>query len=104
MPIGTITRHDTPNILTAGRCASGEGYGWDLLRVIPPAILTGQAAGEIASLAVETGANVADVNITELQRRLTQDNIMVHFPDEYVPEDKTLIIHGKNASGAEGHI
>ena len=45
------------------------------------------------------------VNIPELQRRLTQDNVMVHFPDEYVPEDKTLIIHGKKASaGAPGHI
>jgi hypothetical protein len=27
---------------------------------------------------------------------------MIHFPDEYVPEDKTVIIHGKNASEIEG--
>lgn len=104
VPIGTVTRRDTPNILTAGRCASGEGYGWDVLRVIPPAILTGQAAGEIASLAVETDTDVAKVNIGELQIRLEHDNVMVHFPDEYLPEDRTVIIHGKKAAGAEGHI
>lgn len=104
VPLGTITRRDTPNILTAGRCASGEGYGWDVLRVIPPAIITGQAAGEIASLAVETDTDVAKVNIGELQIRLEHDNVMVHFPDEYLPEDRTVIIHGKKAAGAEGHI
>jgi len=104
VPIGTITRRDTPNILTAGRCASGEGYGWDVLRVIPPAIITGQAAGEIASLSVEMGVNVSDVNMFELQRRLEQDNVMVHFPDDYVPEDRTIIIHGKNVAGVDGHI
>ena len=36
----------------AGRSSSGDGYGWDILRVIPPAILTGQAVGTAASLAL----------------------------------------------------
>lgn len=104
VPLRAITRHDTPNILTAGRCASGEGYGWDVLRVIPPAILTGQAAGEVASLSVESGKNVADVDISILQARLEQDNVMVHFPDEYLPENRTVTIHGKNTAAEEGHF
>lgn len=105
VPLRCITRKDYPNILTAGRSASGEGYGWDLLRVIPPAIITGQAAGHAACMAIEDNVGVADVNIAALQKRLEKDNIMVHFPDEYIPEDKTVIIHGNNASDFDiGHI
>ena len=34
--------------------------------------------------------------IKKLQSILEKDdNIMIHFPDEYVPEDKTVVIHGQ---------
>ena len=89
-------------MLTAGRSASGIGYGWDLLRVIPPAILTGQAAAHAACQAIREKTGVADVNITTLQNSLEKDNVMIHFPDEYVPEDKTIVIHGKNSAEIEG--
>jgi len=102
VPLRTLTRKDFPNIITAGRSADGTGYGWDLLRVIPPAILTGQAAGEAAALALKDGTAVADVNIRALQAKLEKENVMVHFPDAYVPEDKTVVIHGKNAAEIEG--
>lgn len=102
VPLRTLTRRDYPNIITAGRSADGTGYGWDLLRVIPPAILTGQAAGEAATLAVKTGAPVAGVKISALQAKLEKENVMIHFPDSYVPEDRTVVIHGKNAAEIEG--
>ena len=102
VPLRCITRKDYPNILTAGRSASGEGYGWDVLRVIPPAIITGQAAAHAACMAIRDKVNVADVNITALQKKLENDDIMVHFPDEYVPEDKTVVIHGKNTAEIDG--
>lgn len=105
VPLRTITRKDYPNMLTAGRSACGVGYAWDLLRVIPVAILTGQAAAMTASLAIKDNVRASDVNIKKLQLQLENDNIMVHFPDEYVPEDKTVIIHGKNSVEIPGgHI
>jgi len=102
IPLRCLTRRDYPNILTAGRSADGTGYGWDLIRVIPPAILTGQAAGECAALALEQGCDAAAVDIRTLQLRMEAANVMVHFPDAYVPEDKTVIIHGKNAVAIDG--
>ena len=102
VPLRTLTRSDYPNIITAGRSADGTGYGWDLLRVIPPAILTGQAAGEVATLALKTSTAVAKVDIRALQNKLEKENVMVHFPDSYVPEDKTVIIHGKNSADIPG--
>ena len=74
-------------MLTAGRCASAEGYGWDVIRVIPPAILTGQAAANAACLAIEENCGVAEVNIKKLQERLEEEKVMIHFPDEYVPKN-----------------
>lgn len=102
VPLRTITRKDYPNMLTAGRSASGTGYGWDLLRVIPPAIITGQAAALAASQALREQVAVANVDIRKLQSSLEKENIMVHFPDEYLPEDRTVYIHGKNAVEIEG--
>lgn len=102
VPLRGLTRNDYPNIITAGRSADGTGYGWDLLRVIPPAILTGQAAGEAATLAILQNTAIARVDISMLQKKLEQENVMVHFPDSYVPEDRTVIIHSKNAADIEG--
>ena len=102
VPLRTLCRRDYPNILAAGRCADGTGYGWDLLRVIPPAILTGQAAAHAACLALKTGVGAPAVDIRSLQTVLGNDNIMVHFPDSYLPEDRTVVIHGKNAAEIEG--
>ena len=102
IPLRCLTRADFPNIITAGRSADGTGYGWDLIRVIPPAILTGQAAGEAAVLALRSDRPVAHVDIKALQAKLERENVMIHFPDEYIPEDRTVIIHGKNAAEIEG--
>ena len=105
VPLRTLVRRGFDNIITAGRSASGAGYGWDLLRVIPPAILTGQAAGEAAVLSLEEKRAVCDVTVSLLQARLEAANVMIHFPDEYIPEDRTVIIHGKTADGhIEGHM
>ncbi len=87
VPLRALTRRGYPNLITAGRSASGEGYLWDILRVIPPAILTGQAAGEAASLAIESGRAITDVDIAVLQQRLADADVMIHFPDELVPDD-----------------
>ena len=102
VPLRTLTRRDYPNMLTAGRSADGTGHAWDMLRVIPPAILTGQAAAHAACLAIKEQTAAADVTIRTLQDNLEKDNVMIHFPDEYVPEDKTIILHGKNVSEIDG--
>lgn len=87
IPLRCLTRKDWPNLMTAGRSASGEGFGWDLLRIIPPAIMTGQAAGEAAVLSLEEHKALADVSVSTLQRRLEQADVMIHFPDSYIPAD-----------------
>lgn len=96
VPYRVLVKNGYPNVITAGRTVSGEGYCWDLLRVIPVSILTGQAAGEACVVAIEDKTAIDRIDVGKLQTVLAKDGIMIHFPDELVPEDKTVILHGKN--------
>ena len=62
-----------------------------------------QAAGEAAALALETDRAVADVDIAVLQKRLADENVMIHFPDEYIPEDRTVSVRGSTDGHIDGH-
>ncbi len=99
IPYGVLVKSGFDNLITAGRTASAEGWGWDVLRVIPPAIITGQAAGEAAVIAIDDACDIAKVDITKLQTRLTEGNVMLHFDDSLVPEDVT-----KEEKADVGHI
>ena len=91
VPYRTMIRTGFDNIIAAGRCVSGAGYAWDVVRVIPPAILTGQAAGAAASLAINTGFSVTEIDISTLQKTLSQENVMIHFDDALVPIDHCVL-------------
>ncbi len=87
VPYGTLVCDGFDNIITAGRSACGEGWMWEALRVIPPAIITGQAAGMAAAHAIETGCAIADVQVQPLQQALAKAGVMIHFDDAWIPED-----------------
>ncbi|MBQ4136942.1 MAG: FAD-dependent oxidoreductase [Clostridia bacterium] len=88
VPYRSMINSDYPNLIAAGRCVSGEGFAWDILRVIPPAIITGQAAGAAISLALADGCEVRHVDINALQNMLSGDNVMIHFDDSLIPENR----------------
>ena len=100
VPYRTMIKTGFPNLITAGRTAAADGYAWDVLRVIPPAILTGQAAGIASVMAIDTQTDIYKINITELQERLEAQNVMIHFDDALVPqqEQEDTIAH------VEGHF
>lgn len=87
VPYRTLIHPSCVNMITAGRSAAAQGYAWDVLRVIPPAIITGQAAGEAAALALEQGVALSEIQIAELQRRLSNADVMIHFDDRWVPKE-----------------
>lgn len=89
VPYGVMVRDGFDDLLAVGRCASGEGYGWDVLRVIPPAILTGQAAGAAAAQAIARGVGVTAVDVTALQEKLASEDVMIHFDDALIPQEQT---------------
>ncbi|MBR5307971.1 MAG: FAD-dependent oxidoreductase, partial [Clostridia bacterium] len=87
VPYNTMVKDGFDNLLAAGRCASARGWAWDVIRVIPPAILIGQAAGAAAIQAIDKKCSVLDIDIPELQAKLEGENVMIHFDDSLVPEN-----------------
>jgi len=89
VPYGTLVKTGYDNLITAGRTASAKlDYSWDILRVIPPAIITGQAAGVAAAIAIDSKTPIHDVDVKKLQGILEEQNVMIHFDDSLIPTDK----------------
>lgn len=89
---GTLYNRALSNVLAAGRIISAEGYAWDFTRVIPPAILTGQAAGTAASLSVDAACPVSAVNVPKLQAILKASDVLIHFDDADIPADRAAVL------------
>ncbi len=99
VPFGTLVRTGFDNLITCGRSASASGWGWDVLRVIPPAILTGQAAGIAAAMSLDNEVPIAQVDVAILQQALADTGVIVHFDDAWVPEND-----GNEKAPMPGHI
>ena len=87
IPYRTMIKTGFPNLITAGRCTSGEGYAWDVLRVIPPAIITGQVAGIACSMAIDSAEPIYSIDVTKLQEILAKQDVMIHFDDALINND-----------------
>ena len=70
-----------------------------MLRVIPPAVLTGQAAGLAAAQTVAIGTPLPGLDIAPLQEALAETGVIIHFDDAWVPEGEEV-----HACAPEGHI
>lgn len=88
IPYRCLVKKGFDNLLTAGRTVSACGYAWDVVRVIPPAIITGQAAGIAAAIAIKNSTPVFDICISELQSILESNNVQVHFDDRLIPSKR----------------
>lgn len=99
IPYRTMVRTGFPNLITAGRTIAAHGYAWDVVRVIPPAILTGQAAGIAGAMAVDSGEDIGKIDIGRLQEKLERENVMIHFDDALVPSQE----QADSAAPMEGH-
>lgn len=94
VPFGVLVKTGYDNLITAGRTVSAKpDYSWDILRVIPPAIITGQAAGIAAALSIDDGVPIYDVDIHALQSELEAQDVMLHFDDSLIPEKEADDVH-----------
>lgn len=71
IPYRCLTPKTLRNVLTAGRCISTDDEAYGSLRVMPPCLVTGEAAGIAASLAAASSRpDVHAVDTTDLRRIL----------------------------------
>ena len=96
VPWRTLVRTGFPNLVAVGRCASATGYAWDILRVIPPAILTGQAAGTAAAIALAGACqpDLPSIDVAAVQRVLEANDSPAHI-------DETLLSDQRKSPGQQ---
>ena len=79
IPYRSLYSPKIKNVFTAGRCIAAKDDAWEVTRVIPPAALTGQASGTAAAMMVRDNTGCAQVDIKALQKKLSEDGVMIHF-------------------------
>jgi hypothetical protein len=74
IPYRTLTPKGLTNVLIAGRPISTDALAFGALRVMPPCMVTGEAAGLAAALAAkQSNPNVHQVDVSHLQKRLKEE-------------------------------
>ena len=78
IPYRALYTQEADNIFAAGRCISSTGVAWEVTRVIPPAAVTGQAAGTAAAMLADGDAScAAQVPVDILRKKLSCAGVML---------------------------
>ena len=77
IPFRTMYGEKIRNLITCGRSISVTDAMWDITRVIPDCVVTGEAAGTAAAMSDDFGA--MDVKI--LQKKLQENGVRLHLED-----------------------
>ncbi len=67
------------NLFAAGRIVSSTGWAWDMTRVIPVAVATGQAAGTAAALCIRQNVSNRALELSTLQAALAKTGVNIHI-------------------------
>ncbi|MDR1339735.1 MAG: FAD-dependent oxidoreductase [Prevotellaceae bacterium] len=74
IPYRCLTPRGLKNVLTAGRCISTDEEAFGSLRVMPPCLVTGEAAGMAAVHAIrQSKNNVHGIDVQFLRKRLKEE-------------------------------
>lgn len=72
VPFRCLLPQRIDQLLIAGRCISATADAAGAIRVMPPCMGTGQAAGIAAAMAARSGGRVRDVAVKDLQKKLIE--------------------------------
>lgn len=75
IPYRCLIPVDVEGLIVAGRCISATHVAMSSMRVQATCYALGQAAGNAAALAIETGSSVADIPIDKLHERLAAQGV-----------------------------
>lgn len=78
IPFGCLVPRTVANLLAAGRCISVDHVAHSSTRIQGTCMLTGQAAGTAAALAVAGGTDPGRLDAAVVQRRLVADGVILH--------------------------
>jgi hypothetical protein len=77
IPYRALLPKTIDNLITAGRSTAAEPKMSELVRVIVPCWVTGQAAGCAAALAVKNGTAARNIDYSELRKLLLEQKVFL---------------------------
>lgn len=77
VPYRSLVPESLDGLLVGGRCISVDDVAVDPIRLIPPCMMTGQAAGTAAALAARADIAPRDLDVVALRRQLTDDGVIL---------------------------
>ena len=80
IPYRCLFNRRFPNVLACGRIISATGEAWEASRVIPVCVLTGEAAGRAAALALNEGVYPADLDVQHLRKNMLENGNITDKP------------------------
>lgn len=82
IPYGCLAAKNRSNLLVAGRSISADSEAAGAIRVMPPCMGIGEAAGAAAALALETGCDARELDVKVLRERLALAGVCLKAEEE----------------------
>ncbi len=101
-PYGAIIDPKLKNVLAAGRMVAAGDYAWELMRLIPACVFTGQLAGTAASIAIDAGCDVQNVNLGKLRKELADTGVLISMDEDMLGGRSEKKFHEKSTESKEG--
>ncbi len=87
IPYGCLVPWEVDGLLVAGRCISAESQAAGAVRVMPPVMAMGQAAGIAAALSVKTGEEARHISRELLKEKLIENQVYLGESNEAARTD-----------------
>jgi len=78
IPYGCLVPENRSNLLVAGRCISADSEAAGAIRVMPPCMGMGQAAGVAAALALRYGVDARKLDVNLLRHELETQGVLLN--------------------------
>lgn len=77
VPYRSLIAYGVEGLLLAGRCVSADSTAAGAIRVMPPCMAMGQAAGTAAAMAAKAGVSPRSIDAQALRARLKENNAVL---------------------------
>jgi hypothetical protein len=78
IPYGCLVAKGLSNLLVAGRCISAESEAAGAVRVMPPCMAMGQAAGTAAALCSAKETDTRELDVHLLREKLQEQGVLLY--------------------------
>lgn len=77
VPFACMVSPDVDNLLVAGRCVAGDMISHAAMRNMMACCVTGQGAGVAAAVSVRLGQSIHDLDVSQVQAELKNQNVRI---------------------------